>query len=979
MSSNTLILGASAVVLALFGFRVRCVCYSEYLSNRDYELFKDLFGCFQLTDKITYSKITTLSEDCTRAKGDIRKLTGGLLRGSLAHDGTAIRTTGQGGLDEEILVVDEFDVFFGSDFYGQTYNQVYQLQEDEIAEILKFIWANNMRGGPKLKLADVQRIEPYRHLVQKYPDFAYVFDNEILLMIDQVKRVDEEPYHLDEVTGRIGYKVMDTIEYDVTYGYCTMFAYLKEAEKGKLQNAETRLANVLAMPVSCGQFSYAGISPLRILGVSGTVEAMGQYEHDVLAKYGIERFIYVPSVYGQSNFKFDMAGDGIFVEPSVSDFFHKITDVILDVTKQRRAAIVFFHDNLRLHEYKQSSFFKRLGRRQIRLLTEDMSADDKGFVVKKAATAGQITLCTASFGRGTDFFCKDDVVQKNGGVHVIQAFLSEELSEEVQIKGRTARQGKQRSYQMVLLESDLETHFDIERGAKDKVPKKDRYEWLSNARRKKHQSHCHVMDVNLEGATEKDKNTNLYFDSLLQGNARRAQDLFKELYFSMKTQALAANTEIDIAFLIDVTGSMGPYSSAIAATIRTLIDKQGVVMGRLKANYPDTEFTFRTAVMAFRDIDDKAKQFTESVWQSKSRFTDVADEAIRFVERETKQSSGGGDLAEDILGALDRSAEWKGPGAWTSRLKFMMVLTDAAAHGLANPAVAGGPNGDHYSSRHPLGLTAHSVMGKLVSKGIDLFMCSFNPMATLKTEEELSQTYLNHPSNKDQREVTTIPLVPTSKQSGAHDPVSYNRHIVFVLDESGSMYNDWSGVVVAYNQYISRRRQYQCDSDLVSVVQFSSQSRITIQQQKIQEAPKSLHFHNGGTQFSPAAQNACALARGTPSTHVPVIVFMSDGCADDASQAASYFSSLNNYIKGRTGSDLELHVIAFGLNASQAQLSQIAAASPIGKVRASTDTADLSKVFEEIAGGANVAGLLEAEIGKRVSEAVGNKLALEFM
>ena len=977
---KSLILGAAAVVLALFGFRVRCVCYSEYLSNRDFELFKDLFGYFQLADRITYSKITKLSEDCTRTKGDIRNLTESLLKGSLSSRGCKTGKNEQGRLDEEILVVDEFDVFFGSDFYGQTYNQVYQLQEDEIAEILRFIWTNSKRVGQKLKLADIQGIESYQHLVKKYPDFTYLFDNEILLMIDQVKRVDEEPYHLDEVTGRIGYKVMDTIEYDVTYGYCTMFAYLKEADKGKLQNAETRLANVLAMPVSCGQFSYASISPLRILGVSGTVAAMGQYEHDVLAKYGIERFIYVPSVYGKSNFDFDKAGDGIFVEPSVSDFFHKITDVILDVTKQRRAAIVFFHDNLRLQEYKRSSFFKKFDRRQVRLLTEDMSANDKEFVVKKAATAGQTTLCTASFGRGTDFFCKDDVVHKNGGVHVVQAFLSEALSEELQIRGRTSRQGKEGSYQMVLLESDLKTHFGVEIGAKDTVAKKDMYEWLSSARAKKHESHCHVMDVNLQDATEKDQNTNLYFDALIQGDSRKAQDLFKELYFSMKTQALAANTDIDIAFLIDVTGSMGPYKSAIAATIHTLIDKRGAVMGRLQANYPDTEFTFRTAVMAFRDIDDEAKQFTESTWHSKSHFTDSADEAIRFVERNTKHSSGGGDLAEDILGALDRCAHWSGPGDWASRLKFIMVLTDAAAHGLTDPGFASGQNSDNYSSRHPLGLTVDSVVDGLVSKGIDLFMCSFNPASTLKTEQELSQTYRDHPRNKDQREVTTIPLVPTSKHPGAHDPsVNYDRHIIFVLDQSGSMYDDWSGVVIAYNQYIARRQQYQCESDLVSVVQFSHEAEVTVSLSPIGSAPKDLYYHDGGTNFSPAALSAYNVAKASPSTHVPVIVFMSDGCANDAPQAASHFSDLNNDIKALTGSDLELHVIAFSPYADQSQLGQIAAASPIGKVKASTDTSDLAKVFQEIAGGANVAGLLEAEIGKRVSEAVGNKLALEFM
>ena len=81
---KSMILGAAAVLLALFGFRVRCVCYSEYLSSRDYQLFLDVFEKFGLTRLIKYSTITKLSEDSTSSKGDIRVLTEHLLKGKLS-------------------------------------------------------------------------------------------------------------------------------------------------------------------------------------------------------------------------------------------------------------------------------------------------------------------------------------------------------------------------------------------------------------------------------------------------------------------------------------------------------------------------------------------------------------------------------------------------------------------------------------------------------------------------------------------------------------------------------------------------------------------------------------------------------------------------------------------------------------------------------------------------------------------------------
>ena len=51
----------------------------------------------------------------------------------------------------------------------------------------------------------------------------------------------------------------------------------------------------------------------------------------------------------------------------------------------------------------------------------------------------KLTLATNSFGRGIDFICRDEIVELNEGVHVIQTFVSRSKSDFEQIKGRTAR------------------------------------------------------------------------------------------------------------------------------------------------------------------------------------------------------------------------------------------------------------------------------------------------------------------------------------------------------------------------------------------------------------------------------------------------------------------------------------------------------------------------------------------------------------
>lgn len=571
--------------------------------------------------------------------------------------------------------------------------------------------------------------------------------------------------------------------------------------------------------------------------------------------------------------------------------------------------------------------------------------------------------------------------KKKGGVQIIQTFLSEECCEETQIQGRTARQGKNGSYQMVLLESDLEEHFGLPRGEKKNIAKKDRYAWLCKARNEKRKSYCEVIKTNLTGATEKDRATHKYFDALLNANRDNAHNLFKEMYLSMKKRPMPSTIDLDLAFLIDITGSMGPYAHAITTTIKSLVEGEGSVISKLNHKFPDLEMKLRIAVLGFRDIDDQSNQFLECIWQD-SHFTENIRDAINFLDTVTSNPSGGGDLAEDHLGAIKRCANWNSQGDWASSIKYMMLLTDAPAHGLVPPASTGVTNVDSYALRHPQGLTTKAVIETLISKDINLFICSFNPAATSTTEQELSKHYLEHPENTEEHEVTVIPMVQLQEQHGINNlGGGHGRHIIFVLDESGSMTYNWAGVVEAYNQYILRRKQSQRDSDLVSVVQFSSSSRVVVQIQPISQAPKMLSFASGGTVFLPAAVNARHLVRKTPTSHVPVVIFMSDGGTgtSDASKAACEFENMNREVNEQLGNDLELHVIAFGAGASLIQLQRIASTSRSGKIHTSADTTDLSNIFVDIAGGEDVAGLLEDKIVKRISDAVTDKLSLEYM
>ena len=283
---------------------------------------------------------------------------------------------------------------------------------------------------------------------------------------------------------------------------------------------------------------------------AGTLEALEVHEMNVMSGCGISSFTYLSSVYGTNNLRFDQAGSGICIEPSLSEYFRSITDRANTLARQKRAVLVFFENDERLCEFTKSAYFKKLLSKN--LLVEALSSDDRNFMIKKAATKGEVTLSTAIFGRGTDFFCKDQRLLEQGGVHVIQAFLSVHKSEEVQIQGRTARQGKAGSYELCLLESDLES-FGIAVGEQTKISDADKYSWLDAARTRCHMKDCQEAEESLVCASSRDKCTHAYFDALLSGDAESAVREFRQMYATIKA---GSARDYHVVFCLDESGSM---------------------------------------------------------------------------------------------------------------------------------------------------------------------------------------------------------------------------------------------------------------------------------------------------------------------------------------------------------------------------------------------------------------------------------------
>ena len=235
-----------------------------------------------------------------------------------------------------------------------------------------------------------------------------------------------------------------------------------------------------------------------------------------MERYNIRLYASMPSVYGNTRLKFDHAGDGIVIEKSKDDLHRTITDEVNRLKRADRAVIVFFETSERLHEYRNSPYFKKVLHANV--LEENADAKTRDYTIRKAATARQATFASAAFGRGTDFFCKDNKLTNAGGVHVLQTFLSLQKAEEVQIQGRTARQGKQGSFGLVLLEADLEA-FGFVSGELASLPRGEWYNRLDEARSRKQTAACNEIEEALAEAGRVDALTHCYFDAVLKRRA----------------------------------------------------------------------------------------------------------------------------------------------------------------------------------------------------------------------------------------------------------------------------------------------------------------------------------------------------------------------------------------------------------------------------------------------------------------------------
>jgi hypothetical protein len=461
-------LGLTSVLLALFGFSVDVVCYSRYLSERDWEEFEPLFRNLGVHNRIHYYDFNQLTTAMMRAGTNMPNARDAF-ESFMKKTSLCAKYSER---NESVLLLDEVDIFFDEHFYGGAYRPVVSLNDTNA--LVKRVWESRAELTSIDKVTALKKILAFKQtqdILSTYPNLALTrseagesfIEHEIQKMLDDLPSFDHSgrpsrrsvPNAIfDEKQKTIGYidSLSGVPSFSTTYSYYTAFTYMYYADQKRLKESDLT-DHKIGLNMRCGTLSYAEIptSYKYKFGMSGTLNCLTSHQNDVLKRYGFKISTELPSTYKKRNL---LRKPIEVLDQGKDKFFDKICDAAREKSEEGMAVLVFLQDEERLQELKK--YIKDQGKTITPLeLSDSLTKAEREQHIRWSTQNKKITFVTRAYGRGTDFVCHDARAKQFGGVHLIMTFYPNDDSENRQLEGRTCRQDDPGSVQKLVWLGDL--------------------------------------------------------------------------------------------------------------------------------------------------------------------------------------------------------------------------------------------------------------------------------------------------------------------------------------------------------------------------------------------------------------------------------------------------------------------------------------------------------------------------------------------
>lgn len=193
---------------------------------------------------------------------------------------------------KKIMLIDEVDVFFSKEFFGEQSRHGITLQSCEVEKLADFVWANKAT----ITYQKIIQSKEFRACERRYPTIHNLLRYEAVNILEGIRSYKHEYIVHDD---KIGYVRPEGMNFNRVSWRIT-FAYYYEVERGVIKARPQSHASFI---VSYADLSYAELPREYefVMGVSGTLKALPPCQREVLKEwYGIKEYYYVPSVYGKS-------------------------------------------------------------------------------------------------------------------------------------------------------------------------------------------------------------------------------------------------------------------------------------------------------------------------------------------------------------------------------------------------------------------------------------------------------------------------------------------------------------------------------------------------------------------------------------------------------------------------------------------------------------------------------------------------------
>ncbi|EAS05448.1 mhck/ef2 kinase domain protein (macronuclear) [Tetrahymena thermophila SB210] len=188
------------------------------------------------------------------------------------------------------------------------------------------------------------------------------------------------------------------------------------------------------------------------------------------------------------------------------------------------------------------------------------------------------------------------------------------------------------------------------------------------------------------------------------------------LTYNSYMYSMLPKSELDLMFIVDCTGSMGSWITAVKNEIFAIVKQ-------IKQQFKTS--CIRLCFCGYRDIQDAKIRFSifpfSTNWRQFKKFVSGVSAA------------GGGDEPEDVFGGFKSSLEQD----WASGARYAVFIADAPAHGKDYNDCG---SGDNYPNGDPSGEDLEHFMQIFAQKKIKLYSARINS-STDKMMKKLSQEY----------------------------------------------------------------------------------------------------------------------------------------------------------------------------------------------------------------------------------------------